>query len=428
MSDEDLRNLAVSRGAFLDEALRGYRANRGVVIAALQVPSIAALPAAALGAALYFSGAREWSGLVGIGLAWLLVSLTLPGTLRVGLRVARKQPSTMADLARDFDRAPAVLAVTALAVAPALSLFLAWVLLPPGLRDQLGKGSDDTAFKVLAFVTAFTILGLVSLVGNRLVLASYFIVDQRLGPVAALRASWEAMRGIGYAMGRGDLAVDRELRARSAILGPFERPGTRLVEHALVYLYLAGHQDVPAPAIDAPRGPMAPAPAATTPATKAAPRGKYPCPRCGHGIQGARAGDTSVDGCTTCGGVWIDNVTAQTLVQSGGVNVRFAANAFASVARAAPDPAPPLACPVCTQPLERVKVAAAGSIEIDVCRAHGTWFERNELERVAAAVAPAPELSREDAAATYARGVGNIARSAAAAILSALTNSSDDDD
>jgi Zn-finger nucleic acid-binding protein len=423
MPGEDLRKLAVSRGAFLEEAARAYRANRGVVIAALQVPSLALLPAIAVGIALYMSGQPEWSGAATIAIAWVLVSLTLPGTLRVGLRVARGQPCTMGDLARDLDRGPALLGVTGVLGAPGVALSLGWLLLPAAMRDELREGGHPTSLKVGALLVTVALLTLVSLVGNRLVLATYFAVDRRLGPAAALRASWRAMCGIGWAIGRGDIAVDRELGARKNILGPFERPGTRLVEHALVYLYLAGDRDLQPPAIDAPRGAHAAAAPPASPAVEA----KYACPRCGQGVRGSRAGDASVDGCPACGGVWIDNATAQRLVQSGDVNVRFAANAFASMARAAPDPRPSVACPVCTQPLERVSVAAAGGVEIDVCRAHGTWFDRGELERVAAVVAPMPPVTPEDTAGTYARGVRNIATTAAAAVLSALTNSTNDD-
>lgn len=37
-------------------------------------------------------------------------------------------------------------------------------------------------------------------------------------------------------------------------------------------------------------------------------------------------------------------------------------------------------CPVCTRPMASVR---SGHVTLDVCEAHGTWFDRDELGRLA---------------------------------------------
>jgi Zn-finger nucleic acid-binding protein len=39
-------------------------------------------------------------------------------------------------------------------------------------------------------------------------------------------------------------------------------------------------------------------------------------------------------------------------------------------------------CPVCKQMMNRVNFAHCSNVIVDVCRAHGTWFDRDELRRV----------------------------------------------
>jgi Zn-finger nucleic acid-binding protein len=41
-----------------------------------------------------------------------------------------------------------------------------------------------------------------------------------------------------------------------------------------------------------------------------------------------------------------------------------------------------IACPDCGQMMNRVNFARQSGIILDVCRAHGTWFDSSELERV----------------------------------------------
>ena len=41
-----------------------------------------------------------------------------------------------------------------------------------------------------------------------------------------------------------------------------------------------------------------------------------------------------------------------------------------------------LPCPVCGKLMNRINFANFSSVIVDVCREHGTWFDRDELRRI----------------------------------------------
>lgn len=77
--------------------------------------------------------------------------------------------------------------------------------------------------------------------------------------------------------------------------------------------------------------------------------------------------------------MWIDNVTAQRIVarpEPFVVDMSRLAARRAQRLGVSPGPA---ACPVCHEILALTRVPPS-PIEIDVCAAHGTWFDRSELD------------------------------------------------
>jgi hypothetical protein len=54
-------------------------------------------------------------------------------------------------------------------------------------------------------------------------------------------------------------------------------------------------------------------------------------------------------------------------------------------ARYRPDTSPPLHCPVCAVEMKRIKAAKAG-VDLDVCQAHGTFYDHQEVEKVTSAI------------------------------------------
>lgn len=104
------------------------------------------------------------------------------------------------------------------------------------------------------------------------------------------------------------------------------------------------------------------------------------CPRCSRALEAVRSGARGVSVCTRCGGVWVDKDTADYLARVSDpdleVAVRRSVGVVISVA-----PAQRVAtvfCPVCDQATRHVDLPNTGQ-GIDVCDAHGTWFDRDEL-------------------------------------------------
>jgi hypothetical protein len=80
--------------------------------------------------------------------------------------------------------------------------------------------------------------------------------------------------------------------------------------------------------------------------------------------------------------VWLDNEMSQAITRhADGTLLAMVEGVAQRAAPFAPLVAQP-ACPVCKGMLERVRIV---EVDVDVCRAHGTWFDREELHAVARA-------------------------------------------
>ena len=109
-----------------------------------------------------------------------------------------------------------------------------------------------------------------------------------------------------------------------------------------------------------------------------------PCPRkCGN-MRAVRFGGADMYTCDTCNGLWVDTSTLQQLVAE---RLKPAPMLGSGI------PAPPpthvkletvqyAPCPVCKNLMNRLNFAHASGVIVDVCTAHGTWFDADELRRV----------------------------------------------
>ncbi len=107
------------------------------------------------------------------------------------------------------------------------------------------------------------------------------------------------------------------------------------------------------------------------------------CPRCATAlIDSVTVGGLGVRACPECGGVLADR----------------AAVAALSSATVPPWPAPAIPahrvdtsgyikCPVCDETMSRVNFGRKSGVIVDVCVDHGTWFDAEEVDRVAAFLA-----------------------------------------
>lgn len=110
------------------------------------------------------------------------------------------------------------------------------------------------------------------------------------------------------------------------------------------------------------------------------------CPRCSTLLGLVRQRDFTLQGCTSCGGVWLNSVDAQRFAMAPPADVVERAAQAQAMAPNSPPLAGPINCPICAQSLSRHRVERAG-VEVDFCAAHGTWFDGGELCRVASPVA-----------------------------------------
>jgi Zn-finger nucleic acid-binding protein len=114
------------------------------------------------------------------------------------------------------------------------------------------------------------------------------------------------------------------------------------------------------------------------------------CPGCGsERLRSRRLGHEglAVSECAVCGGLWLDNTVFEI------VATRARIGSLGDLGLAPPQPAIPPSppapgqhlyrpCPVCRNLMNRHNYGGASGVILDLCRAHGIWFDRDELPRI----------------------------------------------
>lgn len=96
-------------------------------------------------------------------------------------------------------------------------------------------------------------------------------------------------------------------------------------------------------------------------------------------------GATAVRECGRCEGLWLDvasftRICAEREQQSAVLGgAAPAPTNSASDARSRISYVP---CPECSQLMNRINFGRCSGVIVDVCRGHGTWFDRDELSRI----------------------------------------------
>jgi Zn-finger nucleic acid-binding protein len=108
------------------------------------------------------------------------------------------------------------------------------------------------------------------------------------------------------------------------------------------------------------------------------------CPRCRVNMESVVIGNTNLHECPTCEGIWADTDSLQRICAD-----REQQAAVLGVARSLPtdignklENIRYIPCPVCNTLMNRVAFAHCSRVVVDVCKAHGTWFDRDELRRI----------------------------------------------
>lgn len=108
------------------------------------------------------------------------------------------------------------------------------------------------------------------------------------------------------------------------------------------------------------------------------------CPRCREDMQALQLGSTFAHECAQCGGLWLDPGSLQKLAnareETAGVVSVLAARVPLSTA--SPDVVRYIPCPCCDKLMNRSNFARSSGVILDVCKEHGVWLDRGELQRV----------------------------------------------
>jgi len=113
---------------------------------------------------------------------------------------------------------------------------------------------------------------------------------------------------------------------------------------------------------------------------------KLLCPRCEVLLTAADIGGTRIHECERCGGLWLDTATFQKICEDREQQERFL------FYREPTEPAKLqseirgrkfyIPCPECGELMNQKNFAGCSGIVIDICKEHGIWFERTELQRI----------------------------------------------
>ena len=108
------------------------------------------------------------------------------------------------------------------------------------------------------------------------------------------------------------------------------------------------------------------------------------CPRCKNEMMLVTIGATAVLECVRCFGLWLDVASFEKICadrEQQSAVLGFASQAPTSAAHetARVNYVP---CPECSQLMNRINFARCSGVVVDICKKHGTWFDREELSRI----------------------------------------------
>ena len=111
-----------------------------------------------------------------------------------------------------------------------------------------------------------------------------------------------------------------------------------------------------------------------------------PCPWCRVAMKFVSVGSARLSECIECAGVWADVAAFEKICADR-------EQQSAVLGAATPEPSRPVdvqhhgnvryvPCPVCNQLMNRINFARCSGVIVDVCKGHGTWFDRDELTQI----------------------------------------------
>lgn len=110
------------------------------------------------------------------------------------------------------------------------------------------------------------------------------------------------------------------------------------------------------------------------------------CPRCKTDMASVSIGTEAMRECERCAGLWVEVAAFERICAN-----REQQSAVLGTASPAPghqvDPGSEAAvryipCPQCRQLMNRINFARCSGVIVDICKGHGTWFDRDELSGI----------------------------------------------
>jgi len=108
------------------------------------------------------------------------------------------------------------------------------------------------------------------------------------------------------------------------------------------------------------------------------------CPRCRVNTANTVVGQTDLRECPRCEGIWADADALQKICtdREEQAAVLGVATTVAEPGSVSLDNIRYVPCPVCKALMNRVNFARCSNVVVDVCKQHGTWFDKDELHRI----------------------------------------------
>jgi Zn-finger nucleic acid-binding protein len=117
----------------------------------------------------------------------------------------------------------------------------------------------------------------------------------------------------------------------------------------------------------------------------AEPAAKELCPSCRAELNAVTVGGSNLRECPRCEGIWTDAATLRQICADQEKQAAVLGMATLLPPETGVDITKPiryLPCPVCGELMNRVNFANISNVIVEVCREHGTWFDRDELRRI----------------------------------------------
>lgn len=107
-----------------------------------------------------------------------------------------------------------------------------------------------------------------------------------------------------------------------------------------------------------------------------------PCPSCRTPMLSGTLRDVPLHECGKCYGLWLGTATFEHICRNAEQQAAALGSAQPVGGPLTLAPVRYVRCPQCNELMHRLNFAHCSGVIVDVCRAHGTWFDANELHRI----------------------------------------------